>query len=46
MVSRSVQQLNVVAYDEILSGVSIEPVETVAMPEVSVGAGGALLQTA
>jgi flagellar biosynthesis protein FlhA len=46
MVSRSVQQLNVVAYDEIISGVSIEPVETVAIPDASVGSGGTLLQTA
>lgn len=44
LLSRSVHQLTVVAYDEIVAGVSIEPVETVNMPETTVGAGEPVLQ--
>ncbi|MCE5186606.1 MAG: flagellar biosynthesis protein FlhA [Planctomycetaceae bacterium] len=42
LLSRLVHQLAVVAYDEIVTGVTIEPLETVVMPDVSVGTGPVL----
>jgi len=44
MLSRSVHQLSVAAYDEIVSGVAIEPVETVGLPDGS--ASSQVLQAA